>query len=690
MKVNSTCNQLCEPLELSKEDAALFVKRIDEDYNANWMVDNLPAAAVGLLVGGMPLYARGIPIGGIEDEEKYFVYNHHKMTIRYHDDPSYEGSRVVGFDVYPVSVAQGAKVHDSCVNDKITGVVPDTLPRAIIHDTKNAAAVTYPLKLVYSYDVAWVPSDVQWASRWDIYLSMGNLYNDNVHWFSIINSMIISVFLTGMVAMIMVRALNADISRYNRVLTEEEKVEEREETGWKLVHGDAFRPPARMPTLFSVFAGVGAQLISMAGVTVVFAAIGFLSPANRGSLMIALLLTFLLMGILAGYVTARLYKLFNGAHWQRVTLYTALGFPGFIFAVLFILNLFVWSAKSTNAVRFTSMFAVLCLWLLVSVPLVFVGAYYGFKAEKVELPVRVAVLPRQIPVQPWYLRAPITMLVGGILPFGTVFVELFFILTSLWLDQYYYVFGFLLLVYVLLLVTCAEISIVLTYFQLCAEDYRWWWRSMLVPGASGIYLYAYCLFYYAVNLDMTGWVSHMLYFGYMGLVALAFSFITGTMGFLATFWFTRRIYGAIKVRCSTRRRGGLLWGVAGLTGPNDAGDDAPPSETQFARSPLLACLVLQPLSCRWTKACALAVARNCCQRRSRMPAAGWAAVAYIAGVQRACSMLTQLSAMSLPRLPRVLRSCPPHAELTPYLPGADLSFAFESYSCSKPTVSGIR
>lgn len=34
------------------------------------------------------------------------------------------------------------------------------------------------------------------------------------------------------------------------------------------------------------------------------------------------------------------------------------------------------------------------------------------------------------------------------------------------MDQYYYVFGFLLLVYVLLVVTCAEISITLTYFQL--------------------------------------------------------------------------------------------------------------------------------------------------------------------------------------------------------------------------------
>jgi transmembrane 9 superfamily protein 2/4 len=40
------------------------------------------------------------------------------------------------------------------------------------------------------------------------------------------------------------------------------------------------------------------------------------------------------------------------------------------------------------------------------------------------------------------------------------------------MDQYYYVFGFLLLVYAILAVTCAEITIVLNYFQLCAEDYR--------------------------------------------------------------------------------------------------------------------------------------------------------------------------------------------------------------------------
>ena len=42
----------------------------------------------------------------------------------------------------------------------------------------------------------------------------------------------------------------------------------------------------------------------MAVVTMAFAVLGFLSPSNRGGLMTALLLLFVLMGVLAGYVSA--------------------------------------------------------------------------------------------------------------------------------------------------------------------------------------------------------------------------------------------------------------------------------------------------------------------------------------------------------------------------------------------------
>ena len=78
-------------------------------------------------------------------------------------------------------------------------------------------------------------------------------------------------------------------------------------------------------------------------------------------------------------------------------------------------------------------------------------------------------IPRQVPEQVRYMQPTFSVIVGGVLPF----IELFSILSSIWLHQFYYVFGFLLLVFIILVITCAEITIVMCYFQLCAEDYHW-------------------------------------------------------------------------------------------------------------------------------------------------------------------------------------------------------------------------
>ena len=48
------------------------------------------------------------------------------------------------------------------------------------------------------------------------------------------NSLVIVLFLSGMVAMITIRSLHKDIARYNSVESSEEA---QEEFGWKLVHG---------------------------------------------------------------------------------------------------------------------------------------------------------------------------------------------------------------------------------------------------------------------------------------------------------------------------------------------------------------------------------------------------------------------------------------------------------------------
>merc|ERR1719390_475406 len=202
------------------------------------------------------------------------------------------------------------------------------------------------------------------------------------------------------------------------------------------------------------------------------------------------------------------------------TLLTAMFYPGIIFSIFFLLNLLIWGQKSSGAVPFTTMFALLVLWFGISVPLVFLGSYFGFRKPATELPVRTNQIPRQIPAQPWFIQPVFTSMVGGVLPFGAVFTELFFIMSSLWQHQFYYLFGFLALVLVILIITCAEISIALTYFQLTSEDYNWWWRSFAASASSSLYMFVYACVYFTTRLQITDVVGAMLYFGYMWMMSV--------------------------------------------------------------------------------------------------------------------------------------------------------------------------
>jgi len=56
---------------------------------------------------------------------------------------------------------------------------------------------------------------IKWSSRWDYILE--SMPHTNIQWFSILNSLVIVLFLSGMVAMIMLRTLHKDIARYNQV-----------------------------------------------------------------------------------------------------------------------------------------------------------------------------------------------------------------------------------------------------------------------------------------------------------------------------------------------------------------------------------------------------------------------------------------------------------------------------------------
>lgn len=531
MKVNESCKVLCNK-KLGKKAKNLFRRRIDRDYAVNWIVDNLPAATKYVRTDGTTqeyVFMNGFPVGLLQNG-RYYVHNHVRITLSYHSNPQdYTGFRIVGFEVEPRSITQSVRDEGGGVNSAtcMTGVAD----MFNLEDHND---------IWYTYDVVWVYSDVRWASRWDNYLKMEG---GQIHWLSILNSVMIVLFLSGLVALILLRTLHRDIVKYNELATTEEIAEE---TGWKLVHGDVFRKPSHSKVLVA-FVGSGVQLLGMAFVTLFFAALGFLSPAHRGGLLQSTLLLFTFMGVPGGYASAKLYKLWETDGWKGATLMTALMLPGGTFCIFFFLNLLIWGNGSAGAVPFATMFALLVLWFGISVPLVFLGAYLGFRQSAIELPVRTNQMPREIPVQPWYMQPLCTSMMGGILPFGAVFTELFFIMSSIWHHQIYYMFGFLVLVFIILVITCAEISIALTYFQLTSEDYHWWWRSFLSSAFSGVYVLLYSWLYFSTRLQIEKAASIVLYFGYMFIMSLVFFATTGAIGLISTFYFVRAIYGSIKV-----------------------------------------------------------------------------------------------------------------------------------------------
>ncbi|KAG2613304.1 hypothetical protein PVAP13_4KG341000 [Panicum virgatum] len=488
------CQVACR-IVLSQQGAKDFKEKIDDEYHVNMILDNVPMVIpVRRLDKEAPLfYLQGICVGvkgrfvGRKDSS-YFIHNHLLFLVKYNRDAHTGLARIVGFEVKPFSVKHEL---DGDLKGNMTRLETcNPHSGRLIMSSDRPQEIEANKEIIFTYDVNFEESDIKRASRWDTRLNM-----PDEHWFNIGNSLMTVLFLSVMVAMVMIRTLYRDISMYNQL----ENQEEAQESGWKLLHGDVFRPPVNAD-LLCVFVGTGVQFFGMLIVTLLIAILGLLSPSNGGGFMTAMILPWVFMGLFAGYSTARLYKMLGGSEWKKVSIKTALVVPGAVFLIIFTLNILLWMEKSSGAVPFTTMFALVFLWLGVSLPLTFIGSFLGFNKTAIDDPVmRTNKIPRPIPEQPWYMNPPVSVLIGGILPFGAVFMKLFYILTAIWIHQSYYAFGIAFLVFMILVVTCAEISIVLCSFHLCNEDHRWWWRSYLTSGSSALYLFLYTTFYFFTN-----------------------------------------------------------------------------------------------------------------------------------------------------------------------------------------------
>lgn len=93
--------------------------------------------------------------------------------------------------------------------------------------------------------------------------------------------------------------------------------------------------------------------------------------------------------------------------------------------------------------------------------------------------------------------------------------------------QVYYVYGFMLLVFLILLIVTVCVTIVGTYFLLNAENYHWQWTSFFSAASTAVYVYLYSIYYFSVKTKMSGFFQTSFYFGYTLMFCLGLGILCG-------------------------------------------------------------------------------------------------------------------------------------------------------------------
>ncbi|PSR91018.1 Transmembrane 9 superfamily member 3 like, partial [Actinidia chinensis var. chinensis] len=185
--------------KLTKEEVAQFRSAVSEDYYFQMYYDDLP---IWGFLGKVDKEGKADP-----SDYKYHLFKHLHFQIFYNKD------RVI-----EINVRTDPYAHVDLTEDK-------------------------EVYVDFMYTVKWRQTNSPFDKRMDKYSQSSLLpHHLEIHWFSfsIINSCVTVLLLTGFLATILMQVLKNDFVKYAH---DEETADDQEETGWKYIHGDVFRFP---------------------------------------------------------------------------------------------------------------------------------------------------------------------------------------------------------------------------------------------------------------------------------------------------------------------------------------------------------------------------------------------------------------------------------------------------------------
>ncbi|KAL3510301.1 hypothetical protein ACH5RR_029702 [Cinchona calisaya] len=489
-------SQVCRK-NFSREEVSQFRTVIAQDYYLQMYYDDLPVwAFIGKIDKNSP------------NEDRYFIFR----VLQF--DVFYNGDRVIEINL---------RTNPTFVNDLTEDKVID---------------------MEFLYSVKWKETFTPFEERTLKYLQSSILpHHMSIHRFAMSNSIWTTLILACCLVALYVRVLRKDFNNYS---DDEELAGNQEETGWKIIHGDVFRYP-KHKSFFVAAIGCGTQLFTVVLSIIILGTMGVFRPYDRGVLRTALVITYAVTNAISGFCAVSFYHQLEGSNWVKNLALAGFLFCGPLFLTFCFLNAVAATYGSTAALPLGTIGVIFLIWLFLAFPLLLLGGFVGkiIKSE-FQAPCRTTQCPREIPALRWYRGVLPQMVFAGLLPFGVIYTELYYIFATVWGHRVYTLYGVLFICFILLITITAFVSIGFTYLQLAAEDHLWWWRSFLCGGSTGIYVYAYCFYYYFLRSDMSGFMQASFFFGYMACICYGLFLLLGTVGFRASLLFVRYIYSSIK------------------------------------------------------------------------------------------------------------------------------------------------
>ncbi|TYJ33199.1 hypothetical protein E1A91_A05G086700v1 [Gossypium mustelinum] len=142
-------------------------------------------------------------------------------------------------------------------------------------------------------------------------------------------------------------------------------------------------------------------------------------------------------------------------------------YAGPLFVISSILNVVAVSYGATAALPFGTIMVIVLLYAFLTIPLLVLGGVIGylFRSE-FQSPCATKRYPREIPPLPWYRDTPCQMFLGGFLPFSAIVLELQHLYASLWGYRIFTLPSILFIMFIILILITAILSVGLTYIQL--------------------------------------------------------------------------------------------------------------------------------------------------------------------------------------------------------------------------------